>query len=113
MKKLVPFLMVLILACGHQATVNEDSNSKKSLLRVGQWLFSLQIENQIIPFNTVLRILLVSFGSGAGSDSMAIQVTEHIEKRRNKALMTMDYVNRRTEIDYATYVRMRGKLVMK
>lgn len=59
------------------------------------------------------RILLVSFGSGAGSDSMVIQVTEHIEKRRNKALMTMDYVNRRTEIDYATYVRMRGKLVMK
>lgn len=59
------------------------------------------------------RILLVSFGSGAGSDAMAIKVTEKITKLDNEIPKTMDYVNRRTEIDYATYVRMRGKLEMK
>lgn len=59
------------------------------------------------------RILMVSFGSGAGSDAFAIQVTEAINQRRDKALHTQDYVQRRTEIDYATYTRYRGKLVMK
>jgi len=59
------------------------------------------------------RILMVSFGSGAGSDAFAMTVTEAIEERRNRAPCTQDYIARRTEIDYATYARMRGKLVMK
>ena len=59
------------------------------------------------------RILLVSYGSGAGSDAMVLRVTEQVEERRKLAASTMDYVNRRTEIDYAEYVRMRGKLTMK
>lgn len=59
------------------------------------------------------RILMVSFGSGAGSDAFDIHVTEKVVERRNRALMTRDYINRRTEIDYATYARLRGKLVMK
>jgi len=58
------------------------------------------------------RILMVSFGSGAGSDAIAFRVTDAIEERRNKALSTADYIARRTEIDYATYVRYRGKLEM-
>jgi hydroxymethylglutaryl-CoA synthase len=59
------------------------------------------------------RILLVSFGSGAGSDAFDIQVTEAVRERRARAPKTADYIARRTEIDYATYSRMRGKLVMK
>jgi hydroxymethylglutaryl-CoA synthase len=59
------------------------------------------------------RILLVSFGSGAGSDAFDIQVTDAILERRDRAPKTQDYIARRTEIDYATYSRMRGKLVMK
>jgi len=59
------------------------------------------------------RILMVSFGSGAGSDAFDIQVTEAIRERRERAPKTSDYIARRTEIDYATYSRMRGKLVMK
>ena len=59
------------------------------------------------------RVFMVSYGSGAGSDAMVIQVTEKIEERRTLAPSTQDYVDRRTEIDYAEYVRMRGKLVMK
>jgi hydroxymethylglutaryl-CoA synthase len=56
---------------------------------------------------------MVSYGSGAGSDAMVLTVTEQIEERRAKATSTMAYVNRRTEIDYAEYVRMRGKLTLK
>lgn len=59
------------------------------------------------------RILLVSFGSGAGSDAFDLQVTEAIQERRDLAPRTTDYIARRTEIDYATYTRFRGKLVMK
>jgi hydroxymethylglutaryl-CoA synthase len=59
------------------------------------------------------RILLVSFGSGAGSDAFAIEVKEPILARRGLAPKTTDYIARRTEIDYGTYVRMRGKLAMK
>lgn len=59
------------------------------------------------------RILMVSYGSGAGSDAFSLQATEQLPKRRQSALPTLSYVNRRTEIDYATYARLRGKLVMK
>jgi len=59
------------------------------------------------------RILMVSFGSGAGSDAFDLQVTEAIGARRDRAPKTRDYIARRTEIDYATYSRMRGKLTMK
>lgn len=59
------------------------------------------------------RILMTSFGSGAGSDAMVIQVTEKIEGIQDQAPKTQDYIARRTEIDYAQYARMRGKLVMK
>ena len=56
------------------------------------------------------RILLVSYGSGAGSDAMIITTTEALAERQNLALSTQDYIARRTEIDYGMYVRMRGKL---
>jgi hydroxymethylglutaryl-CoA synthase len=59
------------------------------------------------------RILMVSFGSGAGSDAFSITVTDAIHARQNKAPHTTDYIARRTEIDYATYARLRGKLTMK
>lgn len=58
------------------------------------------------------KILMVSFGSGAGSDAFSITVTERINQRRNLAPLTSDYIARRTEIDYATYARLRQKLVM-
>jgi hydroxymethylglutaryl-CoA synthase len=59
------------------------------------------------------RILMVSFGSGAGSDAFDITVTEKILEHRDRAPKTQDYIARRTEIDYATYTRLRGKIVMK
>ena len=59
------------------------------------------------------RILLVSFGSGAGSDAFDITVTDRITAAAPLATSTQEYIARRTEIDYATYVRYRGKLQMK
>ncbi len=57
------------------------------------------------------RILAVSFGSGAGSDAFSIEVTAKITDRAHAAPTTQDYINRRKEIDYATYARYRGKLL--
>ena len=59
------------------------------------------------------RILLVSFGSGAGSDAFDLVVTDKLPARRGLAPSTQEYIARRTEIDYATYVRYRGKLAME
>lgn len=58
------------------------------------------------------RILLVSFGSGAGSDAFSLVVTDRIAERRHQAPATRDYIGRRQEIDYGTYVRFRKKLMM-
>lgn len=59
------------------------------------------------------RIFMVSFGSGAGSDAFALTVTDALIERRDRAPRTQDYIRRRTQIDYATYVRYRGKLTIK
>jgi hydroxymethylglutaryl-CoA synthase len=58
------------------------------------------------------RVLLVSFGSGAGSDAFSLRVTSKIEECRDRAPRTQVYVERRTPIDYGTYVRYRKKLHM-
>ena len=58
------------------------------------------------------RVLCISFGSGAGSDAFAIKVTGAVTGRQHRASTTQDYIKRRVEIDYATYVRYRKKLQM-
>lgn len=58
-------------------------------------------------------ILMTSYGSGAGSDAFIIRVREPILAQQKKALSTQDYISRRTEIDYATYVRFRGEIVVR
>lgn len=56
------------------------------------------------------RILMVSYGSGAGSDALVLTATENIVERKNRAPSTEEYIARRTEIDYAMYTRYRRKL---
>ena len=56
------------------------------------------------------RILMTSYGSGAGSDSFDLIVTDRINQVRDRAPKTRDYITRRTAIDYATYIRYRGLL---
>jgi hydroxymethylglutaryl-CoA synthase len=59
------------------------------------------------------RILVTSYGSGAGSDAFVFTAQEALLQRRKAATSTQEYVNRRTEIDYATYARFRGKIAMR
>jgi len=59
------------------------------------------------------RILMVSYGSGAGSDALDIRVTDKVKERQPLALKTQEYIDRRVEIDYAQYARFRGKLQLK
>ena len=56
------------------------------------------------------RILMVSYGSGAGSDAFDLRVTDKITQAQSRALSTRDYIKRRVSIDYAQYVRLRKKL---
>lgn len=56
------------------------------------------------------RILMVSYGSGAGSDAFDILVTDRIQQKPSNYSTTQDYISRRTLIDYAMYVRYRSKL---
>jgi hydroxymethylglutaryl-CoA synthase len=58
------------------------------------------------------HILLVSFGSGAGSDVFSLVATERLLEKRGLAPRTADYIARRKVIDYATYARYREKLQM-
>ncbi len=58
------------------------------------------------------RILLISFGSGAGSDAFSLRAADALPERRHLAPTTRTYVERRVEIDYATYARFRNKYVM-
>ena len=56
------------------------------------------------------RVLMVSYGSGAGSDAFDLRVKERIKRKPQAMYSTADYIARRTLIDYATYVRYRDKL---
>ena len=58
------------------------------------------------------RVLLVSFGSGAGSDAFSLVVTDLIGERGKRAPLTQDYVARKKYIDYAVYARFKKKLEM-
>mgnify|MGYP000170858714 CR=1 FL=1 len=55
------------------------------------------------------RILLASFGSGAGSDAFSILVTDLIEERRPK-IKVSDYISKAIMKDYSIYVKCRDKL---
>lgn len=56
------------------------------------------------------KVLVVSYGSGAGSDAFHLEISEAIQEKRGRAPATWDYIRRRVPVDYAEYVRMRGKL---
>ena len=58
------------------------------------------------------RVLLVSFGSGAGSDAFSFVVQEGVRTKRDMASKVMDYIKRKQNIDYAIYCKFRGKIVL-
>lgn len=57
------------------------------------------------------KILVTSFGSGAGSDSFAIEVTDAIEKKRKRTEGVRKMINSgKTYIDYALYLKYRNSI---
>jgi hydroxymethylglutaryl-CoA synthase len=57
------------------------------------------------------RILLVSYGSGAGSDAFVFAVTPVIDEVRDLAPKTRDLIEKdRRYLDYGTYAKFRGKI---
>lgn len=53
------------------------------------------------------RILVVSYGSGAGSDAFSIEVQKPITKKRKRKPMVEDYIQDKVYIDYAQYAKHR------
>lgn len=56
-------------------------------------------------------ILVTSYGSGAGSDSFVLKVTDRITKVQKNARQVQDYVDHKHNINYATYAKYRGKIL--
>ncbi|HDJ83450.1 MAG TPA: hydroxymethylglutaryl-CoA synthase, partial [Desulfurococcaceae archaeon] len=56
------------------------------------------------------RILVVSFGSGAGSDAFSIVTTDLIEEKRDKAPLVSELIKKKKYVDYAFYAKFRGKI---
>lgn len=54
-------------------------------------------------------ILATSYGSGAGSDSFIIEVTDAIEDYENK-FPIMDQIENKTYMDYSRYAKHKGKI---
>lgn len=58
------------------------------------------------------RILLVSYGSGTGSDSFIMTVTDRINEVRDKAPRTRSMLDeKKMYIDYGVYTKFRGKIL--
>ncbi len=55
------------------------------------------------------KILLVSFGSGAGSDAFALRVTDKI-KEFEREPKVWDKIERKVYVDYAIYLKHRRKI---
>jgi hydroxymethylglutaryl-CoA synthase len=56
------------------------------------------------------RILVTSFGSGAGSDSFYIEARDGIDAKRGRARSVKSFIDDKQQLDYGVYVKHRRKL---
>jgi len=54
------------------------------------------------------RILMVSFGSGAGSNAFSIITTDALPTKVSRARTVREYLEEKTYVDYAMYLRFRN-----
>ncbi|MEW6456845.1 MAG: hydroxymethylglutaryl-CoA synthase [Acidobacteriota bacterium] len=58
-------------------------------------------------------ILIVSFGSGAGSDAFIFRVRERINEVRNNCVTVKEMLDQnKIYVDYGTYAKLRNKIIM-
>lgn len=53
------------------------------------------------------RILVASYGAGAGSDALSLMATENIEKKRKNFLTVKDYLEDKEYVNYLTYLKFK------
>lgn len=58
------------------------------------------------------KIFVVSYGSGAGSDSFTLTVNDEIDKKRNLAPTTEEIISNKNYVDYSVYAKFKGKIKM-
>jgi hydroxymethylglutaryl-CoA synthase len=56
------------------------------------------------------KILMTSFGSGAGSDGFVFEVTKDMEKVQHVAPQTREQLEKASYIEYGEYAKFRGKI---
>jgi hydroxymethylglutaryl-CoA synthase len=60
------------------------------------------------------RIFAIAYGSGAGADGFDITVTDKIKNARESDVPTIESMVTNTKfVDYATYAKARGKILMR
>jgi hydroxymethylglutaryl-CoA synthase len=82
------------------------------------YIGNLYAGSSVTGFSAVLdmaspgdRVLIASFGSGAGSDAFSFLVDDGVLSKRDAAPTVMDYIKRKQNIDYAIYTKFRKKIV--
>jgi hydroxymethylglutaryl-CoA synthase len=56
------------------------------------------------------RIFATSYGSGAGSDAFSIVVKDHINEKKDKAVLVKELIGDKVYLNYAEYAKTRKKL---
>jgi len=83
------------------------------------WIGNLYAGSSVTGFSAILdiatpgdRVLVASFGSGAGSDTFSFVVQDGVVAKRDKAPTVSDYLKRKQNIDYAMYAKFRRKILV-
>ncbi len=58
------------------------------------------------------RILMTSFGSGAGADSFNLYVTDRIDDLRDRAPRVEEFLKKCIYLDYGLYAKHKGKIIL-
>jgi hydroxymethylglutaryl-CoA synthase len=58
------------------------------------------------------KILMISYGSGSGSDAFILTVQDEIIERRKLVPKVQDYIDHKVYLDYSMYTKHRGKIKM-
>ncbi len=59
------------------------------------------------------RIIMASYGSGAGSDAFSLLVSDNVDKKRGQVTTVQSYIENKDYIDYYTYEKTIGILKVK